>query len=238
MEKVFEKFGIYDFLGIWWPGAIAVTYFMFTAEESVVEFIGDLNNLPFIISEKYFLIIIYTAVAYTIGVIIHETGKMIFDMLPLFDFDKITYFEGISKKKSLLPLSKIRYDYNRAIDSCGKGELASGLVSEDINFESAILKLKYDNSFGRIERYHSAYAFSRGLAVLFGVHMIYSGASFFINGENERVVLFLIDIVLTLIFFFRSYRYYLSWIKNAYVRCFQLYPKARKFSVKNRRRRV
>lgn len=33
MDKVLEKFGIYDFLGIWGPGALTVTYYVLTMHD-------------------------------------------------------------------------------------------------------------------------------------------------------------------------------------------------------------
>lgn len=35
MSGALEKLGIYDFMGIWGPGAITVTYFWFILEETI-----------------------------------------------------------------------------------------------------------------------------------------------------------------------------------------------------------
>lgn len=218
MNTIFEKFGIFDFMGIWGPGAITVTYYFFTIKPFFTELFSYLN-MPFLgISEKYLIILFYTAVAYTVGVCIHEIGKIIYDLIPLFDLDEITYFHAKkSTKRSLIPLCKIRYDYNHTIDSITNEN--SEQFPLDVNFETARGKLKYNDKISskRTDTYHSVYAFARGMTVSFTIHILIVSLSLMFHFATLSWWLVVVDLALIAIFFFRAYRYFLAWIKNTYV---------------------
>lgn len=79
MDKAFEKHGIYDFFGIWIPGAITVTYYLFTLRVFFYHFFSRLRIEQNGLSGNFLLIILYTAIAYLVGVILHELGKIIVD---------------------------------------------------------------------------------------------------------------------------------------------------------------
>lgn len=217
MNTIFEKFGIFDFMGIWGPGVITVTYYLFTIKTFFTELFSYFK-IPFWgLSEKYLIILLYTAVAYTVGVCIHEIGKIIYDLIPLFDPDEITYFPAKkSTKRSLMPLCKIRYDYNHTIDSITNEN--SEQFPLDVSFETARGKLKYNDNISskRTDTYHSVYAFARGMTVSFTIHIFIVSFSPIFNCVTSHWLL-AVDLALIAIFFFRAYRYFLAWIKNTYV---------------------
>ena len=60
MDGFLGKFGIYDFMGIWGPGAITVTYFYFTMKKNITMFLNFIGIVNPDISENYLLLILYT----------------------------------------------------------------------------------------------------------------------------------------------------------------------------------
>ena len=92
MDGFLGKFGIYDFMCIWGPGAITVTYFYFTMKKSITMFLNFIGIVNPDISENYLLLILYTMVAYFVGVVLHEVGKLIVERLNSFEIQKIKSF--------------------------------------------------------------------------------------------------------------------------------------------------
>lgn len=179
MDKVLEKFGIFDWMGVWGPGAIAVTYYLFTAHSFFCELFAKLNISLSGISEGYLLIFLYTAVAYTVGVILHEIGKIIYDIFKWSDSESITYFNiNYKMKPRLNPFNRIKYDYNKTIDFIKFNNVSLKSLLEKnsqtpISFEEARSKLKYSEKINtkRMDTYHSIYALARSRSVAFVLHI-------------------------------------------------------------------
>lgn len=218
MDKAFEKFGIYDFLGIWIPGALTVTYYLFTLRIYTNKIFGcfdiDLSGIPI----NFLLVILYTAVAYFLGVILHEVGKILADFIPCFRTDDINtriYKKVIHKRPNGL-FRKIKYEYQQVLmqnntlpDNKNKGEV--------IEFDKAISSLKYDKNIStkRIDTYHSVYALSRSLCLCFLGHAI------ILVFVHWNLFLLITDAIMALLFFERSYRYFHSWVKNVYLQYYK-----------------
>jgi len=226
MDKFFEKFGIYDFMGIWGPGAIILTYFLFGSGSFLSELFDVLNISSKNISQGSLLIFLYTVVSYTVGVVLNELGKLSFDHIALFDYEKIFYFdESLIKKKSIFPFKQIRYSYNRTIKNIRKNDiLLKDILSEvtPIPFEVARSKLKYHRNLNteRMDVYHSIYALSRSLSIAFVIHIVCAIVSTLPCFTTIHVVIIVLDGILAYVFFVRAYRYFLSWIKNTYIQYF------------------
>lgn len=77
MDGALKKIGIYDFMGIWGPGAITVAYYSFSLGSPIKEFLCKFNIVQFNLSEKYTLLLLYTAIAYIVGIVLHEVGKLL-----------------------------------------------------------------------------------------------------------------------------------------------------------------
>jgi hypothetical protein len=225
MEKVFEKFGIYDFMGIWGPGAIAITYYIFTSYKFFDNLFKSLGISTNDISESCMLIIIYTAISYTAGVILHEIGKVIYDLFKWFDSEKITYFNiNFKTKPRLRTFSRIKYDYNKTIDMAKKNNISlKSIISQNsISFEKARAALKYASNIDtkRMDMYHSIYALARSLSVAFAIHILLILISLLPCFTTINCLLLIVDIMLVFVFYLRAYRYFISWIKNTYVQYF------------------
>lgn len=74
MDGIFGKFSLYDFMGIWGPGAISLFYFSFTVNDHITSFLESCNITWPSLSETPLLILLYTIVAYIIGMVLHELG--------------------------------------------------------------------------------------------------------------------------------------------------------------------
>lgn len=218
MDKVFEKFGIYDFFGIWGPGAITVTYYYFTLHQFLLNIFEEFGIAQINLSQGQRIIILYSVGAYLAGVILHEIGKLIADVLPWFNINTVNerIRKKVYKKKPCLnPWAIIKYNYQY---SCRQNNID---FEKGSYFEKAVNRIKYnkDNiSTKRIDKHHSIYALSRSLCLCFLGHIVLLLASVFLSENHSNINWWwiVIDLCLLMLFFIRTYRYFLSWIKNVY----------------------
>lgn len=221
MEGFFGKFGIYDFMGIWGPGAITVTYFYFTMKKSITMFLNFIGIVNPDISETYLLLILYTMVAYFVGVVLHEVSKLIVERLNSFEIQKIKSFAYNGTRHKGIGCH-IKNHYKEAIESniLDEGEY------QKLNFDKAMCCLKYTNKTGtaRIDRYHSVYALARSLAVCFMSHSIICLVSAMVENNASREVssIIMLDLVLFFVFSERTYRYLCLWIENTFIQYYLL----------------
>ncbi len=227
MDKVFEKFGIYDFMGIWGPGALMVTYYGFTLKNLLRWFYNNFEMCDLHISKNQLLIIAYTAIAYLSGIILHEIGKIVADIFSFFDtqkaFEKISSCD-LSKKSWIHPLKNIKYECKCAF--------TANEINVKVNFEKAVSLLKYHDKIStkRIDTYHSVYALARSLFLSFFFHIICSIVNFYIGNMKSTLWLLpiIIDVFLCILFFIRTYRYFHSWVKNVYIQYHYHFEERRK----------
>ena len=215
MDSFIQKFGIFDFLGIWGPGAITVTYFLFTLYDGTSTVLKQLKIDQIHLSQGYMIVLLYTAVAYFLGVILHELGKMLWWSSP----DKIKN-KIINKEYSIFcPIRKIEEENITAIESTIEYNAFS-----TTSFDKAISVLKYNNNINtkRIDLHHSAFAFSRSMFWCFFVHFWTTLLSYVFINPNLCVLIIMcfMDIFIMYILGIRTYRYYFSWIRNCYLQYF------------------
>lgn len=215
MDSIFQNFGIYDFLGVWGPGAITVTYFMFTLHDWIVNVFKVLSIDQMNLSQVYIIIILYTAVAYFIGVILHEVGKIIWNI----PFDRL---KNKVKFKEYNPICPIRKIEEKTVDA-----ITTTIDLDEFyetSFDKAISYLKYNNNIStkRIDLYHSVYAFSRSMLFSFAIHFFITLFSPLLLDPNWLSLIFtlVIDAAIGLMFYVRAYRYFMSWTKNVYIQYF------------------
>ena len=229
MDKVFEKFGIYDFMGVWGPGAIAITYYLLTIIGS--PFFDIFNSLEgFGISQRYLLILLYTAVSYAVGVILHEIGKFVYDIFKLFDSETISIFNKNYKKKPRFnPFKRIRYDYDKAVSFIKTKDDSLTLIlnpedktKNQLTFQYARNRLKCSTDINtkRLDVYHSIFALARSLSIAFAFHIVLAIIICIKSSSAVNICFLVLDAILAFLFFCRAYRYYLSWIKNTYIQYF------------------
>ena len=225
MDKAFERSGLYGFFGIWIPGALTVTYYLFTMREFFYKVFTHLEIKQNGFTGDFLIIILYTAIAYIIGVILHEAGKLIADTFNCFSFQLINTRNNISSlrhPKIFHILYRIRYEYKQELDNNGID------IDKVVNFDRAISYLKYDEgtSTKRIDTYHAVYALSRSLCLCFLGHIVLSLIVIAIillpcylnNWDCKPYIYFcVIDFILLLLFFLRTYRYFHTWVKNVYI---------------------
>lgn len=213
MDSIFEKFGIYDFVGIWIPGALTVTYYLFTLSSLFTKALKSFGIQKIAISKDFLIVILYTAVAFFVGIVLHEIGKILADIVPWFclsDINTRMYKKDIQKRPVLL-LKRIRYEYQQAHK---KNDIVKN--NQVVDFDKAISSLKYNEKVNtkRIDKYHSIYALSRSLFLCFLIHAII--ICFYWN-----LFLFITDLFLMLLFFVRTYRYFYSWVKDVYLQYYK-----------------
>lgn len=218
MDAIAEKFSLYDFVGIWGAGAVTVTYYLFTTRSFFSEFFAYINISREAFSQVYLLIFLYTAVAYTIGIILHELGKWIYEGHLLFKDKEIRTGIKINAKSIFPPIRQIQEDYDETIKCIIQPKEWTEFFAGNMCFKKAYLCLKYDGKVGtrRVDTYHSIYGLSRSLSVAFILHIaivIFSNISSF---ASIHILLIFVDVVLGLIFYCKAYRFYMNWIKNTY----------------------
>lgn len=221
MDGLFNKFGIYDFMGIWGPGAILVTYFMFTLHEPIRGFFKLCGITNPGISSTNLLILLYTAVAYTLGVTLHELGRRIANFFDLFHANKVHDRSEIKEKPcGIHTLKSIQWEYQEKIARAIPSD-----VYKTMSFDKAISHLKYHNiNTSRVDTYHSIYALSRSLTLTFLIHLFLSLIVLF-RGFAISFWYFFIDTVLAYLFFIRAYRYHYFWVESVFI---QYYMHTRK----------
>lgn len=217
MDGIFSKLGLYDFMGIWGPGAIFVTYFTFTLHQPVHDFFTHCGIINPGITSSNLLILLYTAVAYSIGVALHESGRCIANLFGLFHARDIHGRSEIPQKPIAIRMFKcIQWEYQENIKSVIPKE-----VYEKMSFNKAISYLKYRSNkhTSRIDTYHSIYALARSLTLMFLMHSLALLISF-VQGYPISIWFFLSDLILTLLFFIRSYRYHHFWVESVFTQYF------------------
>ena len=228
MDKALENFGIFDFMGVWGPGAITVTYFYFSFYYNYSSSMAFFGIAEPQISESYYVLILATAVAYVIGVIFHEIGKFIVEHLQLFDtaaVKKMAYNEDADLGGWF---GKIKKEYKAVVEN----EIPDRQFYNRINFDQASSFLKYTSKAGtkRVDKYHSICALSRSLFLCFLLHAFV--ALYFAHSQYDDTYyrIMAVDCVCACLFWVRTYRYYCSWIRNTlvqYYHCIQVSPKMR-----------
>lgn len=215
MDKVLEHFGIYDFMGVWGPGALTVTYFYFTMQDLFSNFLFYLT-LPEL-SDGYVLLIIYTAVAYIAGIILHEAGKLITERLEKFSFESIKMQVHQGELLGQEPYLRIEQEYKTAIEH----SIPDRAEYNRIDFDSAVACIKYGGNTGtkRIDKYHAIYALSRSLTLCFGAHAVMLLAIAMVDSgcTPATPVMAAFDVIMVGILWIRTYRYFCMWVKNVFL---------------------
>lgn len=214
MDKALEKFGIYDFMGIWGPGAITVTYFYFTMHDVLTCCMGFFHVIPPHISESNKLLILFTAVAYVVGAILHELGKFVVERDMLFEYknaQKTVRPDDQSHKGLFYYISQENERIMRAA--------IPDITDDALDFDKAMSNLKYRDTTGtsRIDKYHSIYGLSRSLTICFIIHAFSGIMAIVIWNDIAYIPGIALDCVLALLFWVRTYRYYCSWIRNVLI---------------------
>lgn len=212
MKDFLNKLGLYDYLGIWWPGAISVTYYLLTLQSplrKLFQFIG-MEDPGF--KQGHWVIILYTVIAYMIGVILHETGKLFSDCVLRLRARKCQN-NAYNPTKSSIFFRGIRNDFATSIE-----ETIPEGVYKRITFHQANYGLRFNRNADKkkIESYHAVYALSRSLFLCFLSHSIaecFAVSAAYVTGRNALFMI-IMDIILMILFGIRTVRYYYSWIKN------------------------
>lgn len=235
MDSIFNKFGLFDFLGIWWPGVLTLFYFDLTLHNWFVTLIKDKILFLPAFGDMYAFIALYTAGGYFVGVILHELGKISFE-----------YSERFHPKHAVMPRPSDSSDIkcNNCADMVRREheEILSSVYSSDTltvdHYFAARAWLKYSgkSNSGGCDKYHSVYAFSRSMFLCFIIHigfLIIEILNQQICRASNAVLLFL-DIALAILFWLRAYRYYLSFIRNTLIQFHVASSKLLKLRVRRR----
>lgn len=215
MDSMLEKFGIYDIMGIWGPGAITVTYFFATLHQEIESLLTRLEiDIP-ALSEPYSLVIMYSVVAYCVGVVLHEIGKALAERTSWFSPATVINCMDPQMVEKRGLWWRIRLETAEIINESIKAP-----VSSQLNFHQAIAFLKFEGTMHtkRIDTYHSVYALSRSLALCFTFHITAEVLAIMFTELHCKAAIgmLIFDIIMAMIFLGRAYRYYHSWVRNAY----------------------
>lgn len=222
MDKALENFGIFDFMGVWGPGAIIVTYFYFSFYYNFSSSMAFFGVVEPQISESYYILILATAVAYVVGVIFHELGKFVIEHLKLFETDNVKGLAYNDDANLGGLFRKIKKEYKATVEN----EIPDSGFYNKINFDKASSYLKYVNKTGtkRVDKYHSICALSRSLFLCFSLHALAALCFAIFQPDTTYYRIMAVDIVCACLFWVRTYRYYCSWIRNTlvqYYHCIQ-----------------
>ena len=222
MDKALENFGIFDFMGVWGPGVIIVTYFYFSFYYNFSSSMAFFGVAEPQISESYYILILATAVAYVVGVIFHELGKFVIEHLKLFETDMVKGLAYNDDANLDGWFGKIKKEYKTLVEK----EIPNRQFYNRINFHQANAYLKYVSKAGtkRVDKYHSICALSRSLFLCFFIHAVVALVFSFPQNDDTYYRIMVVDVVFAYLFWVRTYRYYCSWIRNTlvqYYHCMQ-----------------
>lgn len=214
MKDILDRLGLYDFFGIWGPGAITITYYLFTLctpMEKLCQLLGIANPG---LETGYIIVILYTTVAYTAGVVLHELGKIISDRIFKLSPQRIRSTADYTPMDAQAPIN-MRREYKLAIEANIPRE-----HYECTGFDKANSELKYNPVASRkTESTHAIYALSRSLFLCFALHVVFTSLASLLGqiGWKALIFILLIDVGLAVLFAIRTHRYYYAWIKNVFI---------------------
>ena len=213
MSELLSHFGVYDFFGIWGVGIVSLTHCVLSTEIILQkDYLSHFKD--FASDYSLLLILIYSVIAYLIGIVLHELGKWIFDVPQKYYIQQIN--EIIDTKRDfskrcnrwLHPNEYERYKVKRVLNN----------LKEDILLDEAISELKHEKRTDVINKYHAIYGLSRGLFIGMCITLIISLITSFNIKLNQATLLILgINIFLLFILYCRTYRSYMEWIKNVFI---------------------
>lgn len=214
MDKALENFGIFDFMGVWGPGAIAVMYFYFTMHGSMEKWLDFFHISPPHISETYRLVILFTAVAYVVGLVLHELGKILVERNNRFKFDTVKGLYNFDEKSAKNIFYYIAEEYKHTTNPTIPAE-----IYKEMTFDNAVSILKYKDKAEtkRIDKCHSIYALSRSLSICFAAHAILELLTAVLQSCSINIPLIILDCILAWLFYVRTYRYLCSWVRNVFM---------------------
>ncbi len=225
MDKMFEKIGIYDFMGIWGAGTVVCSYFLI-----ITFIIGNINILDIIqgFQADFSLLIIFAfcVISYITGTYLHEIGKRFCELFkntfeiqniekvktkykPL-DVDDESKFFAKLLNRIYIVFHPIQYRKYHLIHQTGR------LKNKEL-VDEAISYLKHKESTKIIDRYHSIYGLTRGIWMGFSIHLIVFSTWVLFNLDLvaiKHIIILLFDIFSIFLYFVRTHRYYITWIKN------------------------
>ena len=231
MDSFLSKLGLYDFMGIWGPGAITVTYFAFTLFEPIDALRQKAGILNPGFSEAYLVVILYTVVAYTVGVTLHGIGDFVGMLIGIYKNTNSKSSEENSEEKWYKGIIELigknledgTQNSNSDQESVGEKEGRTGSKS----IAEMVDELKYDKNINtkRIDTFEAVYAMARSLSFCFILHFI-AYVVLWLMGcfRPTSIILIGIDLVLGMMFALRAYKHWIAW-KNTVTRQYQIHYK-------------
>ena len=236
LDGALKKFGIYDFLGIYIAGAV-ITAHLTVSFPCIVDAIltrfcealtlnGNGETLKFIF--------VFITLAYPLGVIFHELGKILFDLFPSYKIKNV-----VAKIETIIVTEKCPKISNKEIPFFNKKYKSSaesllpyyrkcckGKQSAFVPFEIARSEIKYKDKRGttRIDKHHAVYAFARSMFLYFSLNF-FVGVIYCIGHNCScafSTILLVSDFVFAVLFLIRTKRYYISFVKNTYLQYFTM----------------
>lgn len=218
MDSIFSKFSLYDFMGIWGPGAIGITYFSYTLYEPLTSLMKKLSIAIPEINGVYAFIIFYTAVAYIVGLVLHELGRQVANWFNIFHGSEINIPEKEEISKGSRP-NCFRVFLFTKWEFCQKMcEVIPDDKRTDITYNKALTFLKYhfSGNLDSINTLHSIYAMSRSISLLLLLHIVAVFAAFICKYQISFTII-VIDVLLFFLFYVRTYRYFYYWVESLYI---------------------
>lgn len=216
MDGIFNKLGIYDFMGIWGSGAVMLCYsflsFLLVSKFDIISMLQEFNTDYSLLS-----IFIFCITAYIIGVYLHELGKLFCEFIGT-DFN-INHIKDINTKmcsccaaKSKKPLlHPIKYRKHCVFQQLNK-------LKSNITLDEAISYLKHKEATKLIDKYHSIYGFTRGILIGFCFHfLVFVILTIIHHFKLTMACISLFDLFSIYLFYIRTYRYYTTWVKNVFI---------------------
>lgn len=203
-------------MGIWGSGVVILFYnFLSSLLVSNFDIISMLQE--FNADYSLLLIFIFCVTAYIIGIYLHELGKLFCEIIGSnFNVNQVADIKvkmcqccfSESKKPLLHPIKYRKYCVAQQLNK----------LKSDITLDEAISYLKHKEATKLIDKYHSIYGLTRGIFIGFCLHFsVFAILTIIHHFKLTMVCISLFDIFSIYLFYIRTYRYYMTWVKNVFI---------------------
>lgn len=184
-QQVFSKFNLYDQIGYLMVGSIAIIIFLFDIKFFYNFPIPELNLNTFLV---WFIVV------YFLGHLIQSISNLI---------SKITFINALVKEDK-----KDFSDEEKEILKDAKEFFKSKFKDNDSLWNVCYLFSLSKDSTGQIEAFNAYYSMYRGWLLIFIFQTIFMLYFLFVKFNLINLDLFLISLLITIVFYFRSKRFW------------------------------
>ena len=224
MEEFLKKLEIFDFMGVWIPGATILLYLVLTINYACPSTVETFQKITFYHSSLLSIVLILAG--YLTGIVLHEIGKIIKEFyidrknrtLSIDTYNR--YFEtyGIDMSahirvhQKLIPV--MPYYRERKKLYLDIKNIMPDYQDKTLTIYDAMQYLREkQQDLTRVNKTRSLHGYARSVCIGFVIHL-FATIPMMIVAKRILIMPVVLDLSLMVLFWNRSCRYYFEWIKK------------------------